>query len=189
MRLLLALLASLSLVAGPGPKKPRVKFTTTVGMFVVELDPEAAPKTVENFLGYVRSGFYKGTIFHRVMPTFMVQGGGFTEDLQEKRGTSPSVVNEAKLAKEKGLRNTRGTIAMARMWMPDSAKNQFFINVVDNTKKLDYPGQDGAGYCPFGRVVQGMEVIDKIRRGKTTTKGELANVPVRPIVIKDAVAL
>lgn len=189
MRLLIALLTSLTLAAGPGPKKPRVKFTTSAGVFVVELDPDAAPKTVENFLGYVRSGFYKGTIFHRVMPAFMVQGGGFTEDLKEKRGTSPSVVNEAKRAKEKGLRNTRGTIAMARQWMPDSAKNQFFINVVDNTRKLDPPGSDGAGYCPFGRVVQGMAVIDTIRKGRTTTRGELENVPVKPVVIKDAVEL
>jgi peptidyl-prolyl cis-trans isomerase A (cyclophilin A) len=115
----------------------------------------------------------------------MVQGGGFTADLQEKRG-GPSIPNEAQQAKAKGLHNTRGTLSMARTWLPDSAKAQFFINVVDNSKKLDHPKPDGYGYCVFGRIVQGMEVIEKIRRGKTATKGEMRDVPVKPVVIQDA---
>lgn len=179
------LLAALPALAGP---KPRVVVKTSVGSFTLELEPEAAPKTVENFLGYVNKGFYKGTIFHRVMKDFMVQGGGFTADMQEKQAGA-SVVNEAKQALAKGLQNTRGTVAMARTWIPDSAKGQFFINVVDNRAKLDPPAPDGHGYCVFGRVVAGMDVVDKIRNGRTTTRDGMRDVPVKPVVILDTAAV
>ncbi len=176
------LLAALPALAGP---KPRVLFKTSAGSFMVELEPEAAPKTVENFLGYVHKGFYKGTIFHRVIKGFMVQGGGYTADMREKQA-GPSVVNEAKQALAKGLKNTRGTLAMARTWIPDSAKGQFFINVVDNSAKLDPPAPDGYGYCVFGRVVTGMDVVEKIRNAKTTTRDDMRDVPVKPVVVLDA---
>lgn len=173
------LLTALPAVAGP---KPRVVIKTSVGSFTVELEPEAAPKTVENFLGYVNKGFYKGTIFHRVMKDFMVQGGGYTFDLKEKNA-GPSVVNEAKQALAKGLKNTRGTLAMARTWIPDSAKGQFFINVVDNRAKLDPPAPDGYGYCVFGRVISGMDVVDRIRNGKTAIRAGMRDVPVKAVII------
>ncbi len=177
------LLATLPALAGP---KPRVKFTTTAGSFVVELEPEAAPKTVENFLGYVNKGFYKGTIFHRVISNFMIQGGGFGKDLREKHA-GPSIPLEAQQAQAKGLKNTRGTIAMARTWIPDSAKNQFFINVVDNRAKLDPNGPQNPGYCVFGRVVSGMEVVDRIKGGKTGVREGMGDVPLKPVEILDAV--
>jgi cyclophilin family peptidyl-prolyl cis-trans isomerase len=176
------LLAGLPAWAGP---KPRVLFKTSAGSFTVELEPEAAPKTVENFLGYVNKGFYKGTIFHRVISNLMIQGGGYTADMHEKLG-GPSIVNEAKPALAKGMKNTRGSIAMARTWIPDSAKAQFFINVIDNSPRYDPPAPDGAGYCVFGRVVAGMEVVEKIRKGRTTTRDGLRNVPVKPVVILEA---
>lgn len=183
MRCLLPLLACVTLLAGPGTKKPRVAFSTSAGTFVVELNPEAAPKTVENFLSYVRSGFYKGTVFHRVMPRFMIQGGGFTEDLSEKK-TQHSIVNEAKTAFAKGLKNRRGTIAMARTMWPDSARAQFFINVKDNFM-LD-PTATEAGYCVFGRVIQGMNVVDRIKNVKTANRGPMEAVPLKPVLILDA---
>lgn len=176
------LLAALPALAGP---KPRVKFTTTAGSFVVELEPEAAPKTVENFLGYVNRGFYKGTIFHRVISDFMIQGGGFGKDLREKPA-GPSIPLEAQQAFQKGLKNTRGTLAMARTWIPDSAKNQFFINVVDNRAKLDPKGPQNPGYCVFGRVVAGMDVVDRIRGGRTGAREGMDDVPRKPVEILDA---
>ncbi len=183
LRLSLTLfLAALPALAGP---KPKVLFKTSAGSFTVELEPEAAPKTVENFLGYVNKGFYKGTVFHRVMKDFMIQGGGYTADMQEKQAGA-SVVNEAKQALAKGLKNTRGTLAMARTWIPDSAKAQFFINVVNNTAKLDPPAPDGYGYCVFGRVIAGMDVVDKIRFGKTTIRDGMRDVPVKPVVVLEA---
>ena len=161
MRLRAALLALLVLpVLAAGPK-PKVKITTNLGSFTLELDPEAAPKTVANFLGYVKSGQYPGTTFHRVIPNFMIQGGGMTANGGEKP-TQPPVVNEAKESFGKGLKNVRGTVAMARTSMPHSATAQFFVNVVDSSF-LDYPGQDGYGYCVFGKVVEGMDTVDKIR--------------------------
>jgi cyclophilin family peptidyl-prolyl cis-trans isomerase len=160
--------------------KPRVKFTTSLGSFTVELEPEAAPKTVANFLGYVRSGHYKGTTFHRIIPTFMIQGGGMTPKDVEKPAKN-SVVNEAKQAQEKGLRNVRGSLAMARTPDPHSARAQFFVNVVDNAF-LDYPGQDGWGYCVFGKVVEGMETVDAIKAVKT-----VGSKPVQPVIITAAV--
>lgn len=160
--------------------KPRVKFTTSLGSFTVELEPEAAPKTVANFLGYVRSGHYKGTTFHRVIAKFMVQGGGVTVKGTEKPAKN-SVVNEAKLASEKGLKNVRGSLAMARTSEPHSAKAQFFVNVVDNAF-LDYPGRDGWGYCVFGKVVEGMETVDAIKDVKTGP----GDKPLEPVIITAA---
>jgi len=161
--------------------KPRVKFTTNMGSFTVELEPEAAPKTVANFLGYVRSGHYKGTTFHRVIAKFMVQGGGVTVKGQEKAAKT-SVVNEAKLASEKGLKNVRGSLAMARTMEPHSARAQFFVNVVDNAF-LDYPARDGWGYCVFGKVVEGMETVDAIKDVKTGP----GDKPLEPVIITAAV--
>jgi cyclophilin family peptidyl-prolyl cis-trans isomerase len=162
--------------------KPRVKFTTSLGSFTVELEPEAAPKTVANFLGYVRAGHYKGTTFHRVIANFMIQGGGMTTKGEEKAAKS-SVVNEAKLASEKGLKNVRGSLAMARTMEPHSARAQFFVNVVDNAF-LDYPGRDGWGYCVFGKVVEGMETVDAIKDVKTRKPGD---VPLETVTITAAV--
>ncbi len=160
---------------------PKVKFTTNLGSFTLELDPEAAPKTVDNFLGYVKSGHYKGTTFHRVIAKFMIQGGGMTAQGAEKPTRAP-IQNEAKMAQEKGWRNVRGTVAMARTGAPHSATSQFFINTVDNAF-LDYPGQDGWGYCVFGKVVDGMETVDKIRDVKTLP----GDRPQTPVVISGAV--
>ncbi len=170
-------LIALAAFAAPNPK---VKFTTNLGSFTLELDPEAAPKTVANFLGYVKSGHYKGTTFHRVIAKFMVQGGGMTADGAEKPTKAP-IPNEAQHAQEKGWRNVRGTVAMARTGAPHSATSQFFVNVVDNPF-LDYPGQDGWGYCVFGKVVDGMDTVDKIRDVKTA-----ADRPVKPVIITGAV--
>lgn len=160
--------------------QPRVEFTTTLGKFVVQLDPARAPKTVANFLDYVKSGFYKGTIFHRVIPDFMVQGGGFTPDMKQKPSRAP-----IPLESRNGLHNLRGTIAMARTADPNSATSQFFINVVDNPS-LDYPRPDGYGYAVFGKVVSGMDVIDKIVAVPTKNEGPFQNVPVKPVLIEDA---
>ena len=167
--------------AVPKPPKPQVQFTTTLGSFTVELDPDAAPKTVANFLEYVESDFYQGTTFHRVIKTFMIQGGSpAAADGSTKTLRSP-VVNEAKQASEKGLKNVRGAIAMARTSNPDSATSQFFINVVDNVR-LDYPNPDGAGYCVFGHVVEGMETVDNIRNVETAP----GDRPVTAVVITSA---
>ena len=163
--------------------QPKVEFVTTMGKFVVQLDPARAPKTVANFLEYVKSGFYKGTIFHRVIPGFMVQGGGFTANMQQKP-TRPPIPLES----QNGLRNLRGTIAMARTANPNSATAQFFVNVVDNAS-LDYPKPDGYGYAVFGKVISGMDVIDKIVAVPTQNEGMFQNVPVKPIVIEDAKVL
>ena len=163
--------------------QPKVEFVTTMGKFVVQLEPARAPKTVANFLDYVKSGFYKGTIFHRVIPGFMVQGGGFTANMQQKP-TRPPIPLES----QNGLRNLRGTIAMARTADPNSATAQFFVNVVDNPS-LDYPKPDGYGYAVFGKVISGMDVIDKIVAVPTQNEGMFQNVPVKPIVIEDAKVL
>ena len=160
--------------------KPQVAFTTSLGSFTVELNPDAAPKTVANFLGYVKSGQYKGTVFHRVIASFMIQGGGMTADGAEKATQAP-IPNEAKEAAAKGLKNVRGSIAMARTSAPHSATAQFFVNVKDNAF-LDYPGQDGWGYCVFGQVVKGMDTVDKIKDVKTGP----GDVPVTAVVITDA---
>jgi len=160
-----------------------VKLSTTLGDIVIELNNEKAPKSVANFLGYVKDGFYNGTVFHRVIPGFMIQGGGFTEDLQ-KKGTKAPIENEA----NNGLKNLRGTIAMARTSDPHSATAQFFINVVNNDF-LDYRSStlNGWGYAVFGKVVQGMDVVDKIAKTPTGSGGPFpTDVPKKAIIIKSA---
>ncbi len=162
----------------PAPKpKPRVRFETSYGAVVVELEPELAPKTVENFLAYVREGHYAGTIFHRVIPGFMVQAGGFKEDMSEKP-VRAGIPNEADLALKGGLKNTRGTLAMARTEDPHSATAQFYFNTADNPS-LDHraPTANAYGYCPFGRVVEGMEALEKIEKVRTVLRRGHENVP------------
>ncbi len=157
-----------------------VLLTTNYGTIKLELDAEKAPKTVENFLTYVRSGHYDGTIFHRVIDGFMIQGGGFEPGMKQKPTNEP-IENEAK----NGLKNEPYTIAMARTSAPHSASAQFFINVKNNSF-LDYPGQDGWGYCVFGKVVEGTDVVDKIKSVKTTRAGGHSDVPVENVVIEKA---
>lgn len=157
---------------------PRVTVKTSMGVIVIELYPEKAPKTVENFLRYVKSGHYNGTIFHRVISNFMIQGGGFDADMRQKPTGSP-IVNEA----NNGLKNEAYTVAMARLPDPDSANAQFFINVNDNDF-LNYPGRDGWGYCVFGKVIHGVEVVDNIKLVPTTNAGMYQNVPTKPVVIE-----
>ncbi|MBK4735846.1 peptidylprolyl isomerase [Noviherbaspirillum pedocola] len=157
-----------------------VLLTTNHGNIKIELDAEKAPKTVENFLNYVKSGHYNGTVFHRVIDGFMIQGGGFTSGMQQKPTNAP-IENEAK----NGLKNEPYTLAMARTSDPHSASAQFFINVKNNSF-LDYPGQDGWGYAVFGKVVEGQDVVDKIRQVKTTRKGMFSDVPAEDVVIEKA---
>ena len=158
-----------------------VRLSTNMGDIVVELDAAKAPKTVENYIGYVKAGHYDGTIFHRVIPNFMIQGGGMEPGMKEKPTKAP-----IPLESRNGLSNTRGTIAMARTMVPDSATAQFFINVRDNLF-LDQPNsQDGNGYAVFGKVVEGMDVVDKIRAVPTGNAGMHANVPLKPITITKA---
>ncbi len=159
-------------------EKVQVNIETSQGDIVLELDKEKAPKTVENFLSYVDEGFYNGTIFHRVIKDFMIQGGGFTPELERKKTHAP-VQNEAK----NGLKNMRGTIAMARTSAPHSATAQFFINHKDNDN-LDYPSRDGWGYCVFGKVIEGMDVVDAIANQKTGIKNRLPNVPENTVIIE-----
>jgi peptidyl-prolyl cis-trans isomerase B (cyclophilin B) len=157
-----------------------IKLHTNHGVITLELDAEKAPKTVENFIAYAQAGHYDGTIFHRVIDGFMIQGGGFEPGMKQKPTREP-VENEAK----NGLKNTRGTIAMARTSAPHSATAQFFINVADNGF-LDYPGQDGWGYCVFGKLTEGLEVMDKIKNVKTGRSGFHQDVPVEDVVIERA---
>ena len=166
---------------------PRVKLDTNHGDIVLELNREKAPVSVENFLSYVRKGHYDGTLFHRVIDGFMIQGGGFTSNNGQlvQKATDAPIANEAK----NGLKNDRGTIAMARTSNPDSATSQFFINVVDNDN-LNHPSFDGHGYAVFGKVVEGMEVVDKIKSVKTGAKimngTPASDVPVEDVVIESA---
>ncbi len=179
---LLVLLCAL-LAAQPAlSANPKVELKTSMGSVVIELYPENAPKTVENFLQYVKDGFYDGTIFHRVMPGFMAQGGGFTRNMQEKK-TRPAIRNEA----GNGLRNAIGTVAMARTRDPHSATAQFFINVAENDF-LDFksPDEAGHGYAVFGRVAAGMDVVERMVKVPTTTVGPHQNVPRQPIIIESA---
>ncbi len=164
--------------------RPVVRLVTSMGTITLELDREHAPITVDNFLRYVKDGHYDGTIFHRVIDGFMIQGGGFTPDMKQKP-TRPPIRNEA----HNGLSNTRGTIAMARTNVVDSATSQFFINVVDNSAILDYKGPEQYGYAVFGRVIEGMEVVDAIKAVPTTTFGMHRDVPVTPVVIQSAVVV
>lgn len=159
---------------------PKVQFTTTAGNFTVELYPDKAPRTVANFLSYVKSGHYNGTLFHRVIDGFMIQGGGFDKELRQKP-TQPSIPLEAR----NGLKNSTGAVAMARTDDPDSATSQFFINVADN-RNLDYPLPDGHGYAVFGKVVDGMATVHKIRAVRTTRTGPMKDMPVTSVVIESA---
>ena len=183
-RLLLATLLGLTTLPVLAEKPPALKpvsveITTNLGVITVALDPAKAPKTVANFLHYVQSGFYNGTIFHRVIPGFMIQGGGFTPDMEQK-ATEKAISNEA----ENGLKNTVGTIAMARTANPNSATSQFFINVADNDF-LNYKDRtpQGAGYAVFGKVTGGMDVVQKIAKVQTANRAYHQNVPVKPVVI------
>jgi len=168
----------LSLFAASALAGPTVEMKTNQGTIIIELNAEKAPKTVDNFLQYVKDGFYNGTIFHRVIDNFMIQGGGFEMGMKEK-ATRGSIENEAK----NGLKNEAGTLAMARKPDPHSASAQFFINLKHNAF-LDYPGQDGWGYAVFGKVTQGMEVVNKIAKVQTGNAGFHQNVPTAPVVIE-----
>ena len=164
-----------------GNKNPVVTMETNLGTIKIELFSKEAPISVNNFLEYTKSGFYNGTIFHRVIPGFMAQGGGFTADYKQK-ATRASIKNEA----ANGLKNDRGTVAMARTSAPDSATAQFFINVVNNDM-LNRPSPDGAGYAVFGKVVSGMDIVDKIVSVKTrNTNMMFQNAPETPVIIKSA---
>ncbi len=158
----------------------KVMLATSAGDITLQLDAEKAPKSVANFVDYVKSGHYDGTVFHRVIDGFMIQGGGFTPELTQKPTKSP-----IPLESRNGLKNERGTIAMARTSVPDSATAQFFINVKDNSM-LDYPNPDGNGYAVFGKVVGGMDVVDKIRAVETGRVGPHQNVPLKPVLIRSA---
>jgi peptidyl-prolyl cis-trans isomerase A (cyclophilin A) len=166
-------------------KAPQVRFSTTAGDIVVEVYPDKAPKTAENFLQYVRDKHYDGTIFHRVIDRFMIQGGGFDRNMAEKKTRAP-VAHEGREAFAKGLKNETGTIAMARTSDPNSATSQFFINVADNTRTLDPPGPNAPGYTVFGRVVSGMDVVNKIKGVPTGNAGGHGDVPMTPVVINSA---
>ncbi len=182
-RLFLATLISLGLVSAANAENVKVLMKTSMGNIELELYADKAPLTVQNFLHYMDEGFYDGTIFHRVINSFMIQGGGFDQNMQEKRTRAP-IKNEAK----NRLKNKRGTIAMARTSAPHSATAQFFINHADNTD-LDYPGGDGWGYCVFGKVTKGMDTVDKIADVYIVTRNNMQNIPMRnvpekPVIIK-----
>ncbi len=177
MRLLPLLTAAALLCAAPAWAQ-KVRLATSAGDIVIELDAAKAPKTVDNFVQYVKSGHYDGTVFHRVIDGFMIQGGGMTEAMAEKPTRAPISRN--------GLSNARGTVAMARTMVPDSATAQFFINVSDNTFLDQANARDGHGYAVFGRVVAGMDVVDKIKGVPTTSRGMHQNVPASPVTIRKA---
>lgn len=210
-------LSSLTLIASmlistagmaAAPVNPQVELKTNVGTIVLELYPDAAPKTVKNFLQYVKSGFYNGTIFHRVIDNFMIQGGGTGKDLKDKKGNAP-IPLEAQIAFDHGLKNEIGTIAMARESNPNTATSEFFINVANNDfldpQKISdgdpvqlirhgeaklYPRSEAvllaAGYTPFGRVIDGMEVVNQIKVVQTDAIGQNMNVPRKPIIVLSA---
>jgi peptidyl-prolyl cis-trans isomerase A (cyclophilin A) len=181
--LVLAGCFALSAFSAAAADAPKVKFSTSAGDIVVEVYPDKAPKTAENFLQYVREHHYDGTIFHRVIDNFMIQGGGFDRGMVEKKTRAP-VAHEGREAFEKGLKNERGTLAMARTANPDSATAQFYINVGDNAF-LD-PKGNNPGYTVFGRVVGGMDVVEKIKGVQTGRSGMYSDVPVTPVVINSA---
>jgi peptidyl-prolyl cis-trans isomerase A (cyclophilin A) len=185
MMVLAALCLSAGIACAEGKKNPVVEMDTSLGKIKIELFEKEAPISVKNFLDYANSGYYAGTIFHRVIPGFMAQGGGLTAALQPKPGDRPAIKNEA----ANGLKNDRGTVAMARGGDPNSATSQFFINVVDN-KMLNRPNPDGAGYAVFGKVVEGMDVVDKIVNTPQEKKNSVwQNVPKEPVVIKSVKVL
>ena len=180
-----ALMLALSLSDAALAANPQVAIKTSMGEIVVELYPDKAPKSVENFLQYSRDGFYAGTVFHRVIGGFMIQGGGFTSDFYkgvpgfgQKKTRAPIAIES-----QNGLKNDRGWLAMARTSDPNSATAQFFINTVDNAG-LNHPQPDGHGYAVFGKVVKGMDVVDAIRGVPTTTKGPFRDVPADPVTIE-----
>lgn len=179
-----AALAAAALLASPLALAQKVKLATSMGDIVLQLEPEKAPKTVANFIAYAKAGHYNNTVFHRVIDGFMIQGGGMTADLKEKP-TRPPIVLESR----NGLSNTRGTVAMARTGVPDSATSQFFINVGDNLRLDAANAMDGNGYAVFGQVVEGMDVVDRIRAVPTHNAGMHQNVPVQPVTIKSATVL
>ncbi|TXK93091.1 peptidylprolyl isomerase [Methylococcaceae bacterium CS1] len=164
-------------------QQTRVKLQTTLGDIIIELDSQKAPITVSNFLKYIDNGFYNGTIFHRIIPGFMAQGGGFDINLQKKQTLAP-IKNES----NNGLKNDRATISMARTSNPDSATAQFFINYEDNNS-LNYPVQRGSGYAVFGKVVEGMDIVDQMEKSPTGSRSGLRNVPKTNIVIEKALLL
>jgi peptidyl-prolyl cis-trans isomerase A (cyclophilin A) len=180
MKQLLSLIFAVSLSFTAWAENPRVELATVHGSIIIELDPQAAPVSVENFLYYVNAGYYSDTIFHRVIPGFMVQGGGFGINEKTKEGTISAIVNEA----GNGLPNLRGTIAMARTSNPDSATAQFFINHQDNPF-LD-KSASGAGYAVFGKVIEGMDIVDRITEVPTKTKGMYRDWPAEPVILYKA---
>ena len=180
-------LSSLTLALPAAAANPQVEFDTTAGKIKVELNPDAAPKTVENFLEYVKAKHYDGTQFHRVIPGFMIQGGGFTEDFKQKP-TRPPIAIESEQSSKAGLLNVPGTIAMARTGIPNSATSQFFINVNDN-QALNFRSADpqGYGYTVFGKVIEGMDVVNKIAKTPTGAGGPFPkDVPTEKVMIKSA---
>jgi peptidyl-prolyl cis-trans isomerase A (cyclophilin A) len=177
------LLGSGAVLADTPDKNPRVIMETSLGKITIELFPQEAPETVKNFLSYVSDGFYEGTIFHRVIQGFMIQGGGFSAEMKQK-STGKPIKNEA----GNGLKNDRGTMAMARTADPDSATAQFFINLVNN-ERLNRPLPDGHGYAVFGKVVEGMDVADRIAQVKTGARQVFRDVPITPVVIQSVKAL
>ena len=176
----IALAAIFSVAPAHAQDAPKVKLSTSMGDIVVQLDPAKAPKTVENFLAYVNDKHYDGTVFHRVMDGFMIQGGGFTADMVQKPTKAPIALEAGN-----GLKNDRYTIAMARTSNPNSATSQFFINVKDNAM-LNAPQPDGHGFAVFGKVVDGTAVVDKIKAVATGNKGGHQNVPTSPVTINSA---
>ncbi|MFZ6753230.1 peptidylprolyl isomerase [Undibacterium sp. Dicai25W] len=209
--LLLSAMLSLSATQTFADELPKVSIKTNLGEIVVELYPEAAPKTVDNFIKYVKAGQYKGTIFHRVIDNFMIQGGGYDKNMKEKPTGKP-IASEAALALEKGVKNDLGTIAMARTEDPNSATAQFFINVRDNDFLNHQPLPAGdpvefnyrgnitkaprkqaliatAGYTPFGKVIKGMDVVEKIKAVETSDSHMMQNVPKRDIIIESATVI
>ena len=182
LRPLATIAAAFSLTLGTAPTwAQKVRLVTTAGDIVVELEADKTPRTTANFLQYVRSGHYNGTVFHRVIEEFMIQGGGYQADLSQKptRAAIP-------LESDTGLSNVRGTLAMARTADPDSATSQFFINVVDNAFLDKANARDGNGYAVFARVIEGMDVVDKIRAVPTRESGPHQNLPVTPVTIRKA---
>ena len=171
----------IALCTGLSAHAQKVKLATTSGDIVIELDAANAPKTVDNFVKYVKAGHYDGTIFHRVIPTFMIQGGGMTADMKEKTTRAP-----IPLESRNGLSNLRGSVAMARTGDPNSATAQFFINVQDNPRLDAANARDGNGYAVFGKVIAGMDVVDKIRETPTGSRPPHDDVPTTPITIKKA---
>ena len=164
---------------------PQVLLKTSMGEMTIELYPDKAPKTVENFLKYVAAGHYSGTIFHRVIGNFMIQGGGFTREFYKGSPAPKPTQKPIELESQNGLRNDAGWVAMARTARPESATSQFFINTVDNPS-VNYPAPDGYGYAVFGKVVKGMDTVAKIRGAQTIAVGSFSDVPFEPIMIDSA---